>query len=43
VEPLIAALQDEAADVRLRASEALGKIGDPEALAALEEWQWQQA
>lgn len=37
VEPLIAALQDEAFEVRAAAAKALGKIGDPRAIDPLQE------
>ncbi len=36
IEPLIAALKDRDGDVRRRAAEALGKIGDARALPELE-------
>jgi hypothetical protein len=43
VEPLIITLWDEFSDVRWAAAWALKRIGTPEALAALEGWQRQQA
>ena len=42
VERLIGELQDENEDVRWNATKALGEIGTPEALKAVEEYQSQQ-